>query len=159
MQLPRKKTPPVKSDEKYMRLAMAEARLAGRGGDVPVGAVLVRNGLVVAKGRNRMRKDLDPSAHAEMVAIRRAAHLLKNERLEGTILYTTMEPCPMCSGTLVLARVERVVYGTRDFKAGACGTVMDLSRHPSLNHRFDVTGGVMEKECRLLLQRFFKARR
>ncbi|MEK7475012.1 MAG: tRNA adenosine(34) deaminase TadA [Candidatus Coatesbacteria bacterium] len=142
-----------------MRLALAEARAAAQAGEVPVGAVVVRDGRVISRGRNAIVARHDPTAHAELVAIRVAATALRSERLTGCILYTTLEPCPMCAGTIVLARVAEVVYGARDPKAGAAGSVVDLLRHPKLNHRTKVTGPVGPAACGNLLRRFFRARR
>ena len=142
-----------------MRVALAEARAAARAGEVPVGAVMVRDGKIVARGRNAMVARRDPSAHAELVAIRRAAARLRNERLAGCVLYTTLEPCPMCAGAIVLARLDEVVYGARDPKAGAAGSAMNLLNHPKLNHRAKVRGPVGPPACGNLLRRFFRNRR
>jgi tRNA(adenine34) deaminase len=142
-----------------MRIALAEARAAARAGEVPVGAVVVRFGQAIARGRNAVVARRDPSAHAELVAIRRAAARLRNERLTGCVLYTTLEPCPMCAGAIVLARIAEVVYGARDPKAGTAGSVMDLLRHPKLNHRVKVRGPVGPAACGTLLRRFFRKRR
>lgn len=147
------------ADQKFMRAALAEARRAARAEEVPVGAVVVREGKIIARGRNRIRELKDPSAHAEVLALRAAGRALKHERMLGTTLYTTLEPCAMCAGAIVLGRVPRVVYGAADPKAGAAGSVMDVLRHRSLNHRADVAGGVLAATSRRLLQRFFKARR
>lgn len=149
----------ITEDRRFMRLALAQARLAGRAQEVPVGAVVVKDGKVIARGRNRIKRAKDPAGHAEMHALRAAAARLKNERLGGTILYTTIEPCPMCAGAAVLARVDRVVFGAADAKAGAGGSVMDVLRHPVLNHRAAVTPGVLAGEARRLMQTFFRARR
>ena len=143
----------------YMRLALAEARAAGRAGEVPVGAVIVRDGRVIARGRNAIVGRRDPTMHAEMAAIRSAAAKLRNERLTGCVLYTTLEPCPMCAGAIVLARLAGVVYGARDPKAGAGGSVTDLLRHPELNHRVAVTGPTGPAICGNVLKRFFRDRR
>lgn len=142
-----------------MRLALAEARAAAKADEVPVGAVVVREGKVIARGRNRIRELTDPTAHAEVLALRAAARRLRHERLGCTILYTTLEPCPMCAGAAVLARVDAVVYGTADPKAGAGGSLMNVLEHAGLNHRCAVTGGVLAAESRRLLQRFFKKKR
>ena len=142
-----------------MRLALARARTAARRGEIPVGAVIVRDGRLVSSAHNRPIAARDPSAHAEMLALRRAARRLKNYRLNDTILYVTLEPCAMCAGALVWARIGKVVYGCRDPKAGACGTVLDLSKVRAFNHRFEVSGGVLEEDCRRVLQDFFRKRR
>lgn len=146
-------------DARFMREALAEAHAAAEADEVPVGAVIVQDGVVIARGRNRIRELKDPTAHAEILAIREAGRLLKSERLRDTILYTTLEPCALCAGAIVLARVPRVVFAVTDPKAGAVGSVMDLLRHPQLNHRAEVTGGLLAGVSRRLLQRFFRQRR
>jgi tRNA(adenine34) deaminase len=146
-------------DVKFMRLALKEARLAAEADEVPVGAVMVQGGEVIASGRNRIRELRDPSAHAEIVAIRAAGKKMNRERLTEASLYTTLEPCAMCAGALVLARVKRVVFASSDPKAGAGGSIMDLLRHPQLNHRIEVTGEVLAGTARQLLVRFFKSKR
>lgn len=146
-------------DVKFMRLALKEARLAAEADEVPVGAVVVQGGEVIAWGRNRIRELRDPSAHAEIVAIRAAGKKLNRERLTEATLYTTLEPCAMCAGALVLARVKRVVFASYDPKAGAGGSIMDLLRHPKLNHRIEVTGEVLAGTSRQLLVRFFQSKR
>ena len=142
-----------------MRRALELARHAENLGEVPVGAVLVGRDGLVAEGRNAPVASLDPTAHAEIQALRAAGKALRNYRLPGTTLYVTMEPCPMCAGALVHARVSRLVFGVQDFRAGAAGTVCDIVRAPEVNHRLEVTGGVLESECRKLVQDFFRARR
>ena len=142
-----------------MRAALLEARRAYKAEEVPVGAVVVQDGKILARGRNRIRGRRDPTAHAEILALRAAGEKLKRERLTEAVLYTTLEPCAMCAGALVLARVKRVVFGAHDPKAGAGGSVMDLLRHPKLNHRMDVSGGLLAGTSRRLLRQFFKARR
>lgn len=142
-----------------MEVALAEARRAGEEGEVPVGAVMVSGGRVVARGANRTITDCDPTAHAEMVALRAAAKALGNYRLEGATLYVTLEPCAMCAGALVQARVERVVYGADDPKGGAARTCFAVFDHPRLNHRVRVTPGVLAEACAALVQAFFAARR
>jgi tRNA(adenine34) deaminase len=146
-------------DVRFMREALAEARRAAAAEEVPVGAVIVFQGRVIARGRNRIRELKDPTAHAEVLAMRAAGQHLKSERLRETTLYTTLEPCALCAGGIVLARIPRVVFATADPKAGAAGSVMDLLRHSQLNHRADVTGGVLPGLSRQLLQRFFRKRR
>lgn len=147
------------SDEYFMDLALREARRAALRGEVPVGAVIVIEGRIVGRGYNRSITAHDPSGHAEMVALRAAGRRLKAYRLTGSKLYVTIEPCPMCAGALVWARVAEVVFGASDPKAGACGSVMNVARHRKLNHRIRVTGGVREDECRRLIQDFFKQTR
>ena len=142
-----------------MSQALAQARAGARRGEVPVGAVVVRDGRRLAVSHNRPISSHDPSAHAEILCLRRAARRLKNYRLDGTILYVTLEPCAMCAGAMVWARVTRVVYGCRDPKAGACGSVVNLSKVRAFNHRFEVSGGILEKECQEVLQEFFRKRR
>lgn len=142
-----------------MRRALELARHAENLGEVPVGAVLVGRDGLVAEGRNAPVASSDPTAHAEIQALRAAGKALRNYRLPGTTLYVTMEPCPMCAGALVHARVSRLVFGVQDFRAGAAGTVFDIVRAPEVNHRLEVTGGVLESECRKLVQDFFRARR
>ncbi|MFN8164378.1 MAG: tRNA adenosine(34) deaminase TadA [Solirubrobacterales bacterium] len=132
------------SDEDWMREALAEAEHAAALGEVPVGAVVVRAGEVVGRGYNRRESDGDPLAHAEVLAIREAARSTGGWRLDGTTLYVTLGPCAMCAGALVLARVDRLVFGARDPKAGYCGSLGDLVRDPRLNHRLEVTDGVLE---------------
>jgi tRNA(adenine34) deaminase len=142
-----------------MRAALDEARSAAASGDVPVGAVVVQYDAVIARAANRTVRDQDPTAHAELLAIRAASAALGSWRLEGCTLYVTLEPCAMCAGAIVLGRVPRVVIGAWDPKAGMAGSVGDLLRHPRLNHRPEVAGGVLEEECGALLRDFFAARR
>jgi tRNA(adenine34) deaminase len=142
-----------------MRTAIEEARLALRHDDVPVGAVLVHAGEVVGAGHNERERRQDPTAHAETLALRRAAERLGRWRLLDTTLYVTLEPCAMCAGAIVLARVARVVFGTADPKAGAAGSVLDVLGEPRLNHRPAVEGGVLAAECAALLTTFFASRR
>ena len=146
-------------DDHFMGLALAEARAAADTGEVPVGAVVVHEGRVIATGRNAPVQTHDPSAHAEMVALRAAAQALGNYRLEGCSLYVTLEPCAMCSGAMLHARLQRVVYGAPDPKTGAAGSVLNLFGEPRLNHQTAVQGGVRAQEGAALLQSFFKARR
>lgn len=142
-----------------MAIALEEARLAAEAGEVPVGALVVRHGEVLARAANRTVRDQDATAHAETLAIRGASAALESWRLEGCTLYVTLEPCAMCAGALVLARVDRVVFGAWDDKAGMAGSVGDVLRHPRLNHRPEVRGGVCEAEAGALLRDFFVARR
>ncbi len=146
-------------DSAFMEAALREAEAAGAAGEIPVGAVVVADGAVVAAGQNRSIRDHDPSAHAEIVALRAAGRALGNHRLPGTMLYVTLEPCAMCMGALVQARSWRVVFGAYDPKAGAAGGAIDLSDSRAFNHRFEIMGGVLADECGAVLQRFFESRR
>jgi tRNA(adenine34) deaminase len=146
-------------DAGFMQAALREAQAAGQAGEIPVGAVLVADGEVVATGQNRSIRDRDPSAHAEIVALRAAGEALGNYRLPGTTLYVTLEPCAMCMGALVQARVWRLVFGAYDPKAGAAGSAIDLSDSQAFNHRFEIMGGVLAAESGRVLQEFFDARR
>lgn len=147
------------SDLRYMETALEQAREASLCGEIPVGAVLVRGGTVIATSRNRCEELKDPTAHAEILALREAGRILGGWRLPGATLYVTLEPCPMCAGALVQARVERLVYGTADPKGGACGTLYNIGQDERLNHRLAITCGVLETECAALLQEFFRCRR
>lgn len=138
-----------------MRLALAEARAALITGDVPIGAVAVRHGQVISSGRNRREADHDATAHAELIALQGASRALGRWRLDDVTLYCTLEPCAMCAGAMVLARLGRLVYGAIDLKAGMAGSIDDLLRHPRLNHRVDVSGGLLADECAALLHDFF----
>ena len=146
-------------DERFMRAALEQAREAGRRGEVPVGAVVVVDGEIVGAGFNQPIGGQDPTAHAEIVAMREAAKRLGNYRLMGATLYVTIEPCQMCVGAMVHARVARVVYGTREPKAGAIESAMHAHEHPALNHRMTARGGVLEGECRQMIQGFFREKR
>jgi len=152
-------TAPGPQDEPLMRRAMAEAERALGHDDVPIGAVVVHGGEVVAAGHNERELRQDPTAHAEIIALRAAAHAFGTWRVLDSTLYVTLEPCAMCAGAIVLARVPRVVYGCTDPKAGAAGSVLDVLAEPRLNHRPEVTGGVLARECATLLTDFFAARR
>ena len=143
----------------FMDIALDEARAAGRRGEVPVGCVVVRQGEAIARAGNRVIAHRDPTAHAEIVAIRQAGTLLHSERLEDCDLYVTLEPCAMCAGAIVLGRVPRVVYGAADPKAGAAGSVLDVLAEPRLNHRPQVESGLLAEECAELLRGFFAPRR
>jgi len=145
--------------EEAMREALSLAREAALAGEVPVGAVALLDGEVVGRGRNRREEDQDPSAHAELLAVRDAARRLGRWRLTGVTVVATLEPCAMCAGALVLARVDRLVFGASDPKAGAVGSLQDLSLDPRLNHRFAVERGLLAEECGELLREFFRARR
>jgi tRNA(adenine34) deaminase len=145
--------------EPFMREALAQAELAVEHGDVPIGAVVVRNGEIVASAHNERELRQDPSAHAEILALRRAAELGGSWRVLDAELYVTLEPCAMCAGAIVLARVPRVVFGATDPKAGACGSVLDVLDQPMLNHRPEVVGGVLAADSASLLREFFASRR
>ena len=147
------------ADEVFMHAALEEAQAAAARGEVPVGAVLVAEDRVVARAGNRTIADCDPTAHAEIVALREAAKSIGNYRLLGATLYVTIEPCAMCAGAIVLARVPRVVFGASDPKAGACGSVLDVLAEPRLNHRPAVSGGLLAAECGELISGFFASRR
>jgi tRNA(adenine34) deaminase len=146
-------------DEHFMRLALREATRALEHDDVPVGAVVVRDGEVIGAGCNEREHRQDPTAHAEMLALREAARVVGSWRLLGCVLYVTLEPCSMCAGAIVLARVPRIVYGTPDPKAGAAGSVVDILDQPGFNHRPEVDGGLLAAECGDLLRTFFGSRR
>lgn len=143
------------NDVAWMREALVEAELALAHGDVPVGAVAVREGVIVGRGHNRKEADRDPTAHAEMLALREAARALGGWRLAKVTLYCTLEPCPMCAGAMLSARLDRLVYGADDPKAGAAGSVVELLRDPRFNHRVTVIRGVLADEAQALLERFF----
>ncbi len=160
MENPKEKAPASPaSDRDFMAEALAQGRAAGEAGEVPVGAVLASGGRIVARAHNLREATSDPLAHAEMLALREGARALGGWRLDGATLYVTVEPCPMCAGALVQARVARLVYGVRDFKAGAAGSVFDLVQNERLPHRLEVTEGILEDECRGLMQEFFRERR
>jgi tRNA(adenine34) deaminase len=146
-------------DDYFMRMALREAERALEHDEVPIGAVLVREGELVAGAHNERELRQDPTAHAEIITLREAAVALGSWRLLDTVLYVTLEPCAMCAGAIVLARVPRVVYGASDPKAGACGSVLDVLGEPRLNHRPDVAGGLLALECGELLSEFFASRR
>lgn len=147
------------SDQAFMRLALDEAQAAADSNEVPVGAVLVRSGNVVARGRNRTIADVDPTAHAEVIAVRAAALAEQNHRLPGSTLFVTLEPCAMCVGALLQARISRLVFAAYDKRAGALGSVIDVSRLPELNHRLEVNGGLCADEAGALLSAFFDNKR
>jgi tRNA(adenine34) deaminase len=143
-----------------MTLALKEAEKALQEDEVPIGAVLVSSGgKVIAADHNRTRQNNDPTAHAEILVLRKAARVLNNFRLPGTMLYVTIEPCLMCAGAVIQARVDQVVFGTADPKGGALGSIYDVSKDGRLNHRFEVISGVLETDCRELIQKFFEVRR
>ena len=146
-------------DSYFMRLALDEALKALERSDVPIGAIAVRNGEVIGRGYNARERDQDPTAHAEMLALREAAHAVGHWRLEGVTLYCTLEPCAMCAGAMVLARLPRLVYATTDPKAGAGGSIMNILQHPQLNHQVEVRSGLMAEEAASYLRAFFAALR
>ena len=150
---------PAELDRQFMKQALEQAQLAALAGEVPVGAILVRDGQVISKGFNKPITNHDPSAHAEMLALRQAALTEQNYRLPGTTLYVTLEPCTMCAGAILHARVDRIVYGAPDPKTGAAGSVMDVFSSKQINHQTIVNGGIMAEECGQLLKTFFKVRR
>lgn len=146
-------------DLEFMRAALDEARIAAERGEVPIGAVLVNDGEIIARAHNRTLTNNDPTAHAEMVAIRAAAQTIGNHRLNGTSLYVTVEPCAMCAGALIQARVARLIYGCAEQKGGAVRTCFQILDHPAVNHRVEVTSGILAEECAAVLQEFFAQRR
>ncbi|MGH9774667.1 MAG: tRNA adenosine(34) deaminase TadA [Candidatus Acidiferrales bacterium] len=146
-------------DSEFMSVALAEARSAALAGEVPVGTVAVFEGRIIARAGNRTLADGDPTAHAEMATLRAAARELRNHRLPGVTLYVTLEPCAMCAGAMIHARIARLVYAADDPKAGAVRTFFGVLEHPALNHRVEVTSGVMAEDSAVLLQSFFAARR
>ena len=150
---------PASTDLRYMERALALAEAAGRQGEVPVGAIIVRDGEVLGEGWNRPIGQADPTAHAEVVALRAAASKLGNYRLTGATLYVTLEPCAMCSGAIIHARLARVVFGAFDPRTGAAGSVLEVLNTTRLNHRVEITGGVLQAATAAQLQQFFRARR
>jgi len=149
----------TEADQEFMRAALAEAKVAAAVNEVPVGAVVVRNGDIIGRGINRPIQDTDPTAHAEIVAIRAAAAAEGNYRLSATTLYVTLEPCAMCVGAMLHARISRLVFGAYDSRAGAAGSVIDLTDNRALNHQLEVNGGLLEDNCSGLLKEFFQSRR
>jgi len=146
-------------DCEAMQAALDEARQAAEAGEVPIGAVIVREGAIIARGQNRVLRSLDPTAHAEIVALRAAAAAIGNYRLLGCTLYVTLEPCAMCSGAMIHARLARLVFATADPKAGAAGSVLTVLNHPQLNHQMQVDHGLLAEESADLLRSFFRERR
>ena len=147
------------TDQEAMEAALAEARLGGEAGEVPIGAVVVHNGAIVARGQNRVLRDVDPTAHAEIIALRAAAHALGNYRLTGCTLYVTLEPCAMCAGAMIHARLDKLIFAATDPKAGACGSVLSVLNHPKLNHQMWADRGILADESAELLRNFFRERR
>jgi tRNA(adenine34) deaminase len=150
---------PLPADSDAMEAALAEARNAAEAGEVPIGAVVVHDGAIIARGQNRVLRDNDPTAHAEIVALRAAAAALGNYRLGGCTLYVTLEPCAMCAGAMIHARLDRLVYAAADPKAGACGSVLSVLNHPRLNHQLQVEQGIAADVSAELLRSFFRERR
>jgi tRNA(adenine34) deaminase len=148
-----------KDDQRYMKMAIEQARIAEENGDVPIGAVIVHENQIIGKAYNQREQLVDPTAHAEIIALTQAAAALQSWRLNGCTIYVTLEPCPMCAGALVLARIERLVYGCDDPKTGAVKSLYNIVQDGRLNHRLKVTSGVLADECSLLLQEFFQRRR
>jgi tRNA(adenine34) deaminase len=146
-------------DQEAMQAALEEARLAGEAGEVPIGAVVVCDGEIVARGQNRVLRSLDPTAHAEIVALRTAAAAIGNYRLPGCTLYVTLEPCAMCAGAMIHARLDRLVFAAADPKAGAAGSVLEVLNHPQLNHQMEVEQGILADDSAELLRSFFRDRR
>ena len=149
----------MNEDEKWMKIAISEANLANDEGEIPVGAVIIQNNKLIVKAHNQPIINHDPTAHAEVEALRKAGRKLKNYRLSGSTLYVTLEPCAMCLGAMMHARIERIVFGASDPKTGVCGSKADLISETFFNHRIKVQGGVLEKETKNLLQSFFKSKR
>jgi tRNA(adenine34) deaminase len=147
------------TDAEALALALEEARAAATAGEVPVGAVVVENGVVVGRGQNRVLRDLDPTAHAEIVALRQAARSIGNYRLTNCEIFATLEPCAMCAGAMIHARIARLIYAASDPKAGAVGSVLEVLNHPRLNHQMKVTSGELAEESAELLRSFFRDRR
>ena len=147
------------SDHEAMHASLVEARAAAEAGEVPIGAVIVRDGAILATGQNRVLRENDPTAHAEMVALRAAAQVLGNYRLSGCTLYVSLEPCAMCAGAITHARLDRLVFAAADAKAGACGSVLAVLNHPQLNHKLTVEQGILADESAELLRSFFRERR
>ena len=148
-----------KEDERLMRLAIEQAKIAEENGDVPIGAVIVYQEQIIGKAYNQREQLKDPTAHAEIIALTQAAAFMENWYLNGCTMYVTLEPCPMCAGALVLSRMDRLCYGCSDPKSGACGSLYNIVQDQRLNHRVEVTSGVMEEQCRQQLQEFFGRRR
>lgn len=149
----------IKTDTEYMQIALDLARQAALNGEVPVGAIIVKDGVIIGSGSNAPIGLLDPTAHAEIIAMRQAAQHLANYRLIDCTLYVTLEPCAMCSGAMQHARIAKLIYGASDPKTGACGSVINLMAEPKLNHHTEVLGGVLADECGAVLSEFFKQRR
>tara|TARA_B110000008_G_C16732287_1_gene469237 strand:- start:205 stop:666 length:462 start_codon:yes stop_codon:yes gene_type:complete len=147
------------NDEQWMLFAIKEAKLAMKENEIPVGSILVQNEKIIAKAHNQPISNNDPTAHAEIQVLRKAGKKIENYRLSGSTLYVTLEPCAMCFGAMVHARIERIVYGALDSKTGVCGSCMDLNKENFFNHKISITGGVLDKKCSDLLRLFFKSKR
>jgi tRNA(adenine34) deaminase len=158
---PQKSTENMRSgeDAAWMELALAEAALAASAGEVPVGALVIKDGEIIGRGHNRNLLENDPTAHAEIVALREAAAKVGNHRLNGCLMVATIEPCAMCAGALVHARIARLVYGANDPKAGAVGSALQVLNHPRLNHQMEVSAGVLAGKCSEIVQQFFREKR
>ncbi len=148
-----------KEDERFMEVAIEQAQIAEENGDVPIGAVIVYKNQIIGKAYNQREQLKDPTAHAEIIALTQAAAFLESWRLNGCTIYVTLEPCPMCAGALVLGRLDRLVYGCDDPKTGACKSLYNIVQDERLNHKLEVTSGVLEEQCREQLQEFFSRRR
>ena len=146
-------------DQQAMEAALAEARLAAEAGEVPIGAAVVHNGVIIARAQNRVLRGNDPTAHAELIALRKAAQAVGNYRLAGCTLYVTLEPCAMCAGAMIHARIDKLVFAADDPKAGACGSVLSVLNHPKLNHQMWAERGLLAEESAELLRTFFRERR
>ncbi|MDA8755381.1 tRNA adenosine(34) deaminase TadA [Candidatus Pseudothioglobus singularis] len=149
----------MNKDEKWMQIALNEANLAMNENEIPVGAILVKNGKLIAQSHNQSIRSNDPTAHAEIQLLRKAGAQQNNYRLTGSTIYVTLEPCTMCFGAMVHARIERIVFGASDFKTGVCGSCINLNKENFFNHKISITGGVLENESSELLKLFFKSRR
>lgn len=149
----------IKFDEQFMQEALRQAKLAGEADEVPIGAVIVFENRVIARSHNQVEMLKDPTAHAEMIAITQATNYLSSKWLQDCILYVTIEPCSMCAGASVLARLGRICFGAEEPKTGACGSVLNIPQHGKLNHTIDVTGGILAPQCGLLVSEFFKKKR
>ena len=149
----------MNTDDKWMLLAIEEAKLAMKENEIPVGSVLVKNEIVIAQAHNQSILNNDPTAHAEVQLLRKAGKHQKNYRLGGSTLYVTLEPCSMCFGAMIHARIQRIVFGALDPKTGACGSCIDLNKESFYNHKISITGGILDKECGELLKLFFKSKR
>jgi tRNA(adenine34) deaminase len=149
----------TEQDEQFMKIAIEQAKIAEENGDVPIGAIIVYKDQIIGKAYNQREQLKDPTAHAEIIALTQAAAALQSWRLTGCTMYVTLEPCPMCAGALVLARIDRLVFGCADPKAGACGSLYNIVRDERLNHKLEVIGGVLQEQCREQLQEFFACKR
>ncbi len=149
----------MKSDEDFMRFALLEAEKASKEDEVPVGAVIIKDGKVISSAHNERENRMDPTAHAEIIAIKKASEAIGNWRLTGCDLYVTIEPCPMCAGAIVQSRIRRLIYGASDLKAGACGSIMDVINNAHLCHKVEVHKGILEDECSIIIKDYFRNKR